>query len=450
MSIATAAKQAAPATALPDLAPAPASALPLAAAELDLDLLRPLLPNSAFLDNRATLKIMLSNPAHGRDRQLLERYVEEWLELLGTDNDSATVAQLESRMQNRAQHTERTFLKNRKSALEQTRELERAWQNLSLFFQNQGGRVRHNQLLIVNASAEEAGEDSEIFEKVATELYLRYDRLVLSDAFSFVVVPGWLGNRSNIDRWAVLCRETFCQLFTDFRNEHSAAAIQESQDKEQAMDIEPQWANVVLFANWLIGRRSIGEGDFSEEEDLHISPAAAVAGRLCDLPLHQPVMGFKMGLRGGNEARIQPLLHAKEINPIARLLLNPVVTENRKTIVFNDSTAYSGDPQIDLSSYPVVRTKMALSKALKVFLNLSAGEVFSETVKEKKKQQMVRFLEQVKKMGAIRQFKILQFARDPLDPRKIWLEISIEFETIAKSFTIKIFSMEPDDSKSAK
>lgn len=92
-----------------------------------------------------------------------------------------------------------------------------------MFYKNAAGDKPVKNVTIVNASLEQIKDlDNPIFfNKIADELRDKYDRLDLMNNYSLMVLPGFLGSKAVIDKWARLAFENKVMLVTDFRNLNS-------------------------------------------------------------------------------------------------------------------------------------------------------------------------------------------------------------------------------------
>jgi hypothetical protein len=61
-------------------------------------------------------------------------------------------------------------------------------------------------------------DNTTFIDAVASELDKNYDRLDLRDNYSLLVVPGYLGSKKVVEKWAKIAHKNKVMLITDFEH----------------------------------------------------------------------------------------------------------------------------------------------------------------------------------------------------------------------------------------
>jgi hypothetical protein len=100
-----------------------------------------------------------------------------------------------------------------------SRELERSYRNAGFFFKNsEVDRVRNVSFINCSADQLKDEEDTRFGDAIATELVQHYDRLDLRNNYSLLVIPGYLGSNSRVEKWAKVAFDNKVMLITDFEH----------------------------------------------------------------------------------------------------------------------------------------------------------------------------------------------------------------------------------------
>ena len=151
-------------------------------------------------EKRARKKIFLSEESKKEERAALKKRMQHIIELL---SGSDSVATLIENAQTRADNAQTLLNKNLKTALESTRDLERAYRSVNNFYKNTD-EEKAKGVYIMNAEMEQLADlDNTVFiDAVSEELQQNYDRLDLRDNYSILAIPGYLGSKKVVDKWA--------------------------------------------------------------------------------------------------------------------------------------------------------------------------------------------------------------------------------------------------------
>lgn len=391
-------------------------------------------------EKKARKKIFLSEENKKTDRRQLKKRLALWHSLLSQADTVADAVELGSK---RVEDTQQQLTANLKTAIEATHELEQAYRSVALFFRNTDQDEVKN-VSILNADKDQLKDlDNTTFvDAVANELEQNYDRLDLRDNYSLLVVPGYLGSNKVVDKWAKIAHKNKVMLVTDFEHYDTPEDVIELFEEANLTGAEAHKSNVVMTANWLVGRGKIEE--IGEEEDMFVPPSSALAGRIYSTLASQVTAGRKHGTLNEVEGVKFPL-RKTEISNMEKIGLVPMVNEYGRVMAFSAKTLFNGD-NIGLQTYSVVRVFDYVTKVLIDFLNRRAFENWDHNMRMDIQNQIVRFLDGIAGPGKlIEKFSIKKFERDPDQKDRINLDIHMVPYFPAKTFLVSLDGTKGDD-----
>ena len=203
-------------------------------------------------------------------------------------------------------------------------------------------------------------------------------------------------------------------LITDHADEYSFDDLFANTEGYSDSDIELQ--NVVMTANWIVGRDA--EKMSSDEEDskaFYIDPSGALAGKLYDesANMAQGAGGKKYGTLDGVKGVKLDLLKSE----IASLMDNqviPMVYSEGRVMAFNNTTLYKGD-NTAMKEYPIVRVFDWVKKVLMNYVHEVALENWDPYNSPKNlKAKIQAFLNDYKGYGPCHQAYHLRYQLDPV------------------------------------
>jgi len=343
----------------------------------------------------------------------------------------------------KAVHAKQVLKKNLKVALEETKELESSYRSVALFYKNTDQAAVKN-VTIVNAELEQLSDldNTRFFDHIREEVTSSYDRLDLRDNYSLLVVPGYLGSKSVVDKWAKMAFENKVTIVTDFMHLDEPDDVMEMFESANLASGDPYLSNAIMTCNWLVGRNKVEE--VGEDEDLYVPPSGALAGTLYKTLMSQVSAGKKHGgLSEVDGVRFD--LKKSEIAIMESLGLVPMVNEYGKVMAFSAKTLFNGD-NIGLKTYSVVRVFDYVSKVLMDFLNRRAFENFNAKTRREIMGQIVKFLDGITGPDKlIENFDIKRFEQDPVNKDKIHVDIRLKPYFPAKNFVIKMDGQKGDE-----
>mgnify|MGYP004443312153 CR=1 FL=1 len=406
---------------------------------------RGFLPDADNLNpaRKAAKAVFLTDKRFKDKRETLKNDIKAWLALL--DEGHNTPTEMVEACKQKEEKSAAVLKQGISDALYATENLERSYRALDSFFKTCGTDKVKN-LRIINVYKDDiADADSGFAGQVEDLLRNGFDRLSLKDAYSLVVVPGNVfTDKPTLLQWAKIAFKYKVLLITDHADEYSFDDLQAN--TESYRDSDAELMNVVMTANWIVGRDS--EKLASGEEDakaFYIYPSAALAGKLYDetANMAQGAGGKKYGTLDGVKGVKLDLLKSE----IAALMDNqviPMVYSEGRVMAFNNTTLYNGDLDA-MKEYPIVRVFDWVKKVLMNYVHEVALENWDPYNSPKNlKSKIQAFLNDYKGYGNLFQnYEIKEPTQDPITKR-ITCDISLTPFYSAKNFIIKVAADKKD------
>ena len=393
---------------------------------------------------KAAKDVFLKDKRFKDKRDGLKKEITRWLELLSDDSIESATGYADACKQAEDKYTS-VLKQGITDALYATQNLERSYRELDSFFKTCGTDKVKN-LRIINVLKEDiADADSGFAGEVENLLRNGFDRLSLKDAYSLLCVPGAVfTDKVDLLQWAKMAFKYKVMLITDHADEYSFDDLQAN--TEGYRDSDQELMNVVMTANWIVGREA--EKMSSDEEDqkaFYIAPAAALCGKLYDetANMAQGAGGKKYGTLDGVKGVKSDLLKSE----IAALMDNqviPMVYSEGRVMAFNNTTLYNGDLDA-MKEYPIVRVFDWVKKVLMNFVHEVALENWDPYNSPKNlKAKIQEFLNMYKGYGNLFQnYEIGEPRQDPVT-KQITCDITLTPFYAAKNFIIKVAADKKD------
>ncbi|GAA4027471.1 DUF5458 family protein [Hymenobacter glaciei] len=391
-------------------------------------------------EKKARKKIFLSEDNKKTDRKQLKKRLELWHSLLSESN---SVIEAIEQGEKRVDSSQHLLTDNLKKAVEATHELEQAYRSVALFYRNTDlDEVKNVSIMNADKDQLQDLDNTTFIDAVSAEMEQNYDRLDLRDNYSLLVVPGYLGSNKVIDKWAKIAHKNKVMMVTDFEHYETPEDVIELFEEANLTGAEAHKSNVIMAANWLVGRGKLEE--IGEEEDLFVPPSSALAGRIYTTLASQVTAGRKHGTLNEVDGVKFPL-RKSEIANLEKLGLVPMVNEYGRVMAFSAKTLFNGD-NIGLQTYSVVRVFDYVTKVLIDFLNRRAFENWDHNMRMDIQNQIVRFLDGIAGPGKlIEKFSVKKFERDPDQKDRIILDIHMVPYFPAKTFLVSLDGTKGDD-----
>lgn len=391
-------------------------------------------------ERKARKRIFLSEMSKKEERETLKKRLEIWSDIL---SNSENISEMVEASENSAKSAEESLTKNLGKSIEATRELERSYRSVALFYKNTESDKLKN-ISIVNAELDQLKDldNTRFIDAISEELTSGYDRLDLRENYGLLVVPGYLGSNKVVEKWAKIAHENKVMLVTDFEHLDEPDDVMEMFELANLTGGDIYRSNVMMSCNWLVGRGKHEE--VGEEEDLYVPPAGALAGKIYNTLMSQVTAGKKYG--GLNEVDgVRFDLKKSDIAQLEKLGLVPMVNEYGKVMAFSAKTLFNGD-NLGLQTYSVVRVFDYVTKVMMDFLNRRAFENFNARTRKELMSQIVKFLDGITGPGKlIEDFSIKRFEQDANQKDKIHLDIHMKPYFPAKNFMIRMDGQKGDD-----
>ncbi len=390
---------------------------------------------------KARKEIFLNDSSKKTERKDLLKKLNLWISLL---ENHSTAEEMADTCRTKATSAEQNLKKNLKNTLDTVRELETNYRTVAQFYKNTE-LDKVDNVSIVNASLEQMADlDNPLFiEAIAEEFKQNYDRLDLRDNYSILAIPGYLGSNKVVEKWAKICNENKVMMVTDFANLDKPDDVVDLFHSANLTGGELHRSNVIMTANWLVGRGRAEE--VGEEENVDLPPSTSLAGKIYKTLMSQVAAGKKHGNINEVDA-VKFDLKKSEISQLEKMGLVPMVNEYGKIMAFSAKTLFTGD-NIGLQTYSVVRVFDYVTKVLLDFLNRRAFENWNPRNEDDLRRQIVTFLDGIKGPDKlIEKFKIVRFEQDKVNKDRVWLDIRMTPYFPTKSFVIKLDGHKGDDS----
>lgn len=391
-------------------------------------------------ERKARKKIFLEEISKKKEREELKQKLQWWLDILLSSDDLAEMIDKSNELSEVAEATER---KNLHNALNETKDLERSYRSVALFYKNtEDTRVKNVSIINVDADQLKDLDNTRFIDAIHQELIENYDRLDLRNNYGLLILPGYLGSNKVVEKWAKIAHENKVMLVTDFENLDSPDDVMEMFEEANLTGGDKYRSNVIMSCNWLVGR---GRDEWAGEEDnLFVPPAAALGGKIYNTLMSQVTAGKKFGSINEVDG-VKFALKKSEIANLEKLGLIPMVKEYGKVMAFSAKTLFNGD-NLGLQTYSVVRVFDYVTKVMMDFLNRRAFENFTASARKELNGQIVRFLDGITGPSKlIENFTIKRFEQDPVQKDRIYLDIHLKPYFPAKTFLIKLEGQKGDD-----
>ena len=386
---------------------------------------------------KAVKAVFLSDKRFKEKRENLVNDLKGWISLL--DEEHATPTEFVDACKEKEEKYGKLLEQGVTDALFATAPLERSYRALDSFFKTANADKLKN-LRVVNVYKDDiADPDSGFSGEVENLLRNGFDRLSLKDCYSLMVIPGYVfQDKPTLLQWAKIAFKYKVMMLTDHSDEYSFDDLYNNTESYRDTDIELQ--NVVMTANWIVGRESekLSE-DEKESMAFFIPGSAALAGKLYDesANMAQGAGGKKYGTLDGVKGVHIDLLKSE----IASLMDNqviPMVYSEGRVMAFNNTTLYNGD-NTAMKEYPIVRVFDWVKKVLMNYVHEVALENWDPYNSPKNlKSKIQAFLNDYKGYGNLFQnYEIKEPTQDP-DTKRITCDISLTPFYSAKNFIIKV------------
>ena len=384
---------------------------------------------------KAIKNVFLNDSAYEDARNRLKNELSLWVEIL--ESGGKDPMEIVDSCKEECQKAERNLSENLFCIHDEIRNLETTYRSLDAFFANAGqGKV--DCITLMNVNREELGDhDSEDTQAVRDELERYFDRLNLKNNYSMLVVPGYLGDAETARMWAQTAYRNKVIMLTDFKDSMNFEMLKEELDDASLQGTDPYLGNIVMTANYILGRKKSELA--GEDEDLYIPASGALAGRMSNTEetvIAQAAAGKRYGtLDNVKGARMD--LRKSEIAALIDLGVIPMVEEDGRTMAFSNHTLYNGASK-GLQEYSIVRVFDWIGKVFENYCNDHAMEIWTPAIKSEITQDIHSFLSDYKGPGGIiEKYTNLKVDQDP-KTKDISINVEITPYFAAQNFFIEL------------
>lgn len=384
---------------------------------------------------KAVKNVFLSDAAYEDARKRLKNELSLWVDIL--EAGGSDPMEIIDSCKSECEKAERNLSENLFCIHDEIKNLEVTYRSLDSFFANAGqGKV--DCITLMNVNKEELGDhDSEDTLAIRDELEKYFDRLNLKNNYSMMVVPGYLGDAETVRMWAQTAYRNKVIMVTDFKDSMNFEMLKEELDDASLQGTDPYFGNIVMTANYILGRKKSELA--GEDDDLYIPASGALAGRMSnteDIVIAQAAAGKRYGtLDNVKGARMD--LRKSEIAALIDQGVIPMVEEDGRTMAFSNHTLYNGASK-GLQEYSIVRVFDWIGKVFQNYCNDHAMEIWTPAIKSKITSDIHKFLSNNKGPGGIiEKYTNLKIDQDP-KTKDITINVEITPFFAAQNFFIEL------------
>ena len=384
---------------------------------------------------KAVKNVFLSDAAYEDARKRLQNELSLWVDIL--EAGGSDPMEIIDSCKSECEKAERNLSENLFCIHDEIKNLEVTYRSLDSFFANAGqGKV--DCITLMNVNKEELGDhDSEDTLAIRDELEKYFDRLNLKNNYSMMVVPGYLGDAETVRMWAQTAYRNKVIMVTDFKDSMNFEMLKEELDDASLQGTDPYLGNIVMTANYILGRKKSELA--GEDDDLYIPASGALAGRMSnteDIVIAQAAAGKRYGtLDNVKGARMD--LRKSEIAALIDQGVIPMVEEDGRTMAFSNHTLYNGASK-GLQEYSIVRVFDWIGKVFQNYCNDHAMEIWTPQIKSEITSDIHNFLSDYKGPGGIiEKYTNLKIDQDP-KTKDITINVEITPFFAAQNFFIEL------------
>lgn len=331
----------------------------------------------------------LTRPQFEESRKLMVRRLALWRKMLSSSED---IEDLRNTAVLEAQALEENINSNMATIYEEIKPLEMSYRNIQQFFSNSSPSGDPVNAHFSNVSLEELIDpDSDSFNELAEFVKKPFRAFSLNDCYSIMVVPGFLEDIPNIDKFSKLGEENKVHVFTDLPDFESYEEAEEQMNGpglEGLAGSTPEKAHVSVAANWILGRAK----NRYEEEDMWLPPSSVLAGLVYKqdntVGMQQPCAGYQYGASDSVKAvrfEVDRAVGAKEFLNKGVI---PSVLWDAKVRFLGDCSLFKGE---SYDVYATKRTADYISKNVCHYLNKQTFKLIDNTLLERVKKDIYDF-----------------------------------------------------------
>jgi hypothetical protein len=385
-------------------------------------------------DTPAVKDVFLSESEWKDTRTDLQRKINAFLQIFSLGE---SITDMVSNAEEQAIKLRGLFNNNLKLALDKTRPLEEAYWNVALFFKNSGSdNLKSVEIVNISREAIRDLNDNTFFPKVESWIREGYHSFDMTENYSMLVIPGWLGKKQTVDKWGEMAHKYKVMLLTDYRDVDTKSASK-LLEKDSLASGAAHLQHVLMFYNNPVIRSK--DEQAGEKNDLRASAATAVAGLMydCDaVPISQARAGTKFG-------------RLKEVSGVAENLLDfeaaaldeksiiPTIFKANSVYSWGNRTLFNGNNK-GLQEYTIVRTFDWIGKVMMNFLTEQCFKRFTPSLEKDLRSQIISFLNDYTGNNKLLQRYHLGEIKQDEKTKDILIDINLTPFFAAKNFIVTI------------
>jgi len=397
-------------------------------------------------------KEFLTKDNFARQRKLLGDRLRLWIEALSESDDPDEIRKI---INEKMTKLEANLEKNMKRVHRASRDIEETYRTLDKFFANaQQEPDEKVNAWFANVSGEELmdPDDKEKFEQLAKAVSDLYREWSIKDCFSLAVLPGWAGSVENIDTIArQMGKPNKLHVMTDLPNLETFEEVMDMLEDpayENVTGIDDFKQYVSIFTNYIMAR----EGNEYEDQDMWVSPAAAVAGKIYEGDsangMQQPSAGFKYG-KIADSKYIRFRANQVDAGKISDKGINTMVNFEGSVVAMGSSTLSTKET---FNVYSIRRTYDYVYKTLRNYLNKQTFSVIDQKFIDTLRKDIDVFMKAISgEDNILEDYEIEIFADEQMRKKQeVDIKVALNPKYPARTFNIEFEAWNEDDHTNVK
>ncbi len=331
--------------------------------------------------------------------------------------------------------------KNLRDIFENSRDLEKSYRSMDLFFRNaEEESIRNLHFMNLPLKEFTSSENSHLREGLINHFNENFDRFSLEDNYSLFVIPGYLEN--SLEYWSKIASKYRITLVTDYSDEYEFESIEDKIEENKIAGDARHLANTLVTCNYAVARRK-NEG--LEDDDLYLPMSIPLAGKMYSGNGIQPSAGKKHGKIDGVLGTRLALLRT-HVDKIDKMGMVPIIHEKEwGTVAMSDTTLANESSDPDQKAIGVVRSKDWIAKVLLDYFNTLTFQVYNGKLRGEIRGELNKFFDKISGYGGLVEKYTIDGPRpDPNDPQTVMLSINVKPYFATKHYVIDFSGTQGD------
>ena len=382
----------------------------------------------------------LKEKDYTKARGNLKQRLSLWKELLEGSSDPDGLIQS---LNERVGKLDKNFKANMSNVYETIRPFEVTYRGIANFFSNcKKDPDEAVDVFFTNLKGEDLvdPDEPERFEKVTSEISTLFRQFSIDEAYSLMVVPGYLGNVQKIDNVArqigFANKVHVITDMEDFESYEEAKDMLSDETFKGLASTEEYKQYMSVCANYMLGRK---KNEF-EEEDVWIPPSTAVAGLIfrndSEVGIQQPSAGYDHGkIADVENSRFK--LNQPTASELVKKNVVPTLYWDGSVRTMGHTTLYNGET---FNNYSIRRTYDYIYKTIRHYINKQTFKVVDEKYLTTIKTDLLKFMNYLKKnKDVLQDFSLEVFADDEMrKAQQVDINVTLNPKYPALAFNIAL------------